>query len=165
MSYNGWTNRETWCVMLWCDYSEQAQEFVSDAILGNTCAEDIREEATNRLADIIREDINNMWDEDIGNKESTLLTDLIGDPIARINFDELTRSYVGDVELYVANWNMPGYMPDSDPAFFTNDSDAREYIAEQMEEEGLEAEAASVREGKGELGVTVGKYHYFVTKA
>lgn len=80
---------------------------------------------------------------------------------------------------FVAGWNMPGYMPDSEPASFDDADDARGYIADEMETyadmieddagyahlcEPLRAAAAAIREGSGELGVTVGGYHYWVTQ-
>lgn len=74
---------------------------------------------------------------------------------------------------YVAGWNMPGYMPDGEPASFDDADDARGYIANEMEtyadqidedEAGLlRSTAAEVRAGSGELGVTVGNYHYWIT--
>lgn len=80
---------------------------------------------------------------------------------------------------FVAGWNMSGYMPDGEPASFDSVEDARGYIADEMEVyaemiEGdigfghlvdpLLAVAAEVRAGSGELGVTVGNYHYWVTQ-
>lgn len=163
MAYNGWSNRETWCVALWRDYSEQAQECLSEAILGNTSADDIREEATNRLADSIRDDINEMWNEKLGIQAGTLIDDLIGDPVARINFEEIARHSIDDIDLWVANWNRPGYTPEMDPALFTDEQSARDYIADELEEE-YPTEAESIRTGKGELGLTIGQYHYFIVK-
>lgn len=79
---------------------------------------------------------------------------------------------------YVAGWNMPGYMPDSEPAEFDDCDDAREYIASELESmiDADDAENVTVdklifeshitdlRNFKGEFGRTIGKYHYFVTQ-
>lgn len=35
--------------------------------------------------------------------------------------------------MYVAGWNMPGYLPDTDPVHFDTFEDAREYIASELE--------------------------------
>lgn len=55
-------------------------------------------------------------------------------------YDELTdyvEKYNGDCHScspkYCAGWNMPGYMPDSEPAEFDSAQEAREYIAETLE--------------------------------
>lgn len=81
-----------------------------------------------------------------------------------------------DTPRFVAGWNMPGYMPDSEPASFDNVEDAREYVADEMANwlesqcsEGVECEDLRhalqiVREGSGEFGITVGGYHYWVTQ-
>lgn len=95
---------------------------------------------------------------------------------------------------FVAGWNMPGYMPDSEPASFDNAENARIYIADEMESEAdniesdvenpdesdlepitaewssratcaqLREAAERVRAGSGEYGLTVGAYHYWVTQ-
>ena len=49
------------------------------------------------------------------------------DVIARI--EELTESSAA----FVAGWNMPGYMPDNEPARFQTWEGAREYIVEELE--------------------------------
>lgn len=83
-----------------------------------------------------------------------------------------------DVPRIVAGWNMPGYMPDSDPAEFDNFEDARAYIAEELrnvaegEFNGLDDEqrdaiktlADQVENGKGEFADNVANYHYFVVQ-
>ena len=90
----------------------------------------------------------------------------------------------------LAGWNMPGYMPDNEPADFETFEQARGYIVEELNnvieslytgvlgdsnadpterEDALQEEAALkeaieyVQRQPGEFGLTVGKYHYFVT--
>jgi hypothetical protein len=78
---------------------------------------------------------------------------------------ELTRV------VYHAGWNMPGYMSDSEPMQFDDADDAREYIADTMEiyadsvadAAELRTLAEQVRDGEGELGVTVAGGHYWIT--
>lgn len=89
--------------------------------------------------------------------------------------------------VYTAGWNMRGYMPDSEPAQFDDIEDAREYIADMMEDyadilaerqeykaetlrdirdgmvSDLREAAEQVRQGTGELGVTVAGWHYWIT--
>jgi hypothetical protein len=110
------------------------------------------------------------------------------DVIAR--FEELTESR----KPFYAGWNMPGYMPDNEPARFQTWEDAREYIVGEMEsfadqndqQSGgnpgetsddvdarnactaeLRARAAAIRdmeEPKMGYGETIGAYHYFIDK-
>jgi hypothetical protein len=92
----------------------------------------------------------------------------------------------------LAGWNMPGYMPDNEPADFETFEGARNYIAEELENvieslytgvlgdktadeaerEAALTEEASLKEAieyvrrqSGEFGFTVGKYHYFVNQS
>lgn len=89
-------------------------------------------------------------------------------------------------ERWVAGWNMPGYMPDSEPAEFDDFDDAKEYIADeidraaehledgayQLEDEALTEKAETLREDankirnldEGDFGATLGNYHYFITQ-
>lgn len=73
---------------------------------------------------------------------------------------------------YVAGWNMPGFLPDSEPQEFSSAEDALEYIKDQIRD--LDPEiypqaeewAESIEADKnGEFGATIANYHYFVTKA
>lgn len=82
------------------------------------------------------------------------------DVIARI--DDLESR---DVPRYVAGWNMPGFMPDSEPAEFDNADDALEYIRDAIidldEEQARHAgnvDFANSLEAdeNGELGVNFG---------
>lgn len=78
---------------------------------------------------------------------------------------------------YVAGWNMPGYMPDAEPCAFDTDSEAREYVADEMarhegesgdfgNERNIEVSPVAIdacRSGAGEYGATFGDCHYWVT--
>jgi len=80
---------------------------------------------------------------------------------------------------YIAGWNMPGYMPDSEPVQFDDADEAWEYIADSMEEhaDSLEDSTADnadnvaalricaevLRVGDGEFGITIAGWHYWVT--
>lgn len=91
----------------------------------------------------------------------------------------------------VAGWNMPGYMPETEPAVFETFDQARNYIIEALdnvieglytgvlgdsnaseaerdaaldEEENLKNGIGYVMRQPGEFGLTVGQYHYFVTE-
>ena len=73
---------------------------------------------------------------------------------------------------FVAGWNMPGYLPDSEPEEFDDSEEAMEYIREEMrrdaegngwsreDAEGIDGIEA---DGAGEFGVTMYGRHYFVT--
>lgn len=87
---------------------------------------------------------------------------------------------------YVAGWNMPGYMPDSEPFAFDDADDAREQIAGSMREEASDIEeddeaseeekqtAQALREAAdaleasdaesqaAEFGATIGRFHYWI---
>ena len=85
---------------------------------------------------------------------------------------------------YVSGWNMPGYLPDSDPAEFDDADDARQSIINAMDEEAdslehtEEAENAPAieelrraslallrcnDEGAGAgYGRTIGRFHYWI---
>jgi hypothetical protein len=91
------------------------------------------------------------------------------------DYDRLEELKDSKTMRYVAGWNMPGYLPDNAPDEFEDIGDAREYIASQIEDLANETEdeseikmfdeyAEAVRKGEGELGLTVGNYHYFISE-
>jgi len=91
----------------------------------------------------------------------------------------------GERKPWVAGWNMPGYMPDSEPAGFETCDEAREYIAQEMvdasealgdgaEYDDRRAELHDTGEAlqrlaetapDSEYGETVGGHHYWISKA
>lgn len=36
--------------------------------------------------------------------------------------------------LYIAGWNIPGYLPESDPAIFDNETDAIRYLSDTVDQ-------------------------------
>ena len=81
--------------------------------------------------------------------------------------------------VYVAGWNMPGYMPDSEPAEFDDADSAMEYIKEKAKDSAMEDAdgmgwneedfQSAVNEidawksdDNGEFGRTIGRFHYFI---
>jgi hypothetical protein len=70
---------------------------------------------------------------------------------------------------FVAGWNMPGYMPDNEPASFETFEDAQAYIREEIERQAEEQETEfpdaleRLDESESEFGETVGNYHYWIT--
>lgn len=76
---------------------------------------------------------------------------------------------------YVAGWNMPGYMPDNEPAEFDNKEDAKEYIIETLKrfedeaQEGGEAEtychgAEDINLAGDTFSQQIGNYVFWVTQ-
>lgn len=71
---------------------------------------------------------------------------------------------------FVAGWNMPGYLPDSEPAEFDSAEDALEYIKDEIRNLDPviypEAETwadSCTADKNGEFGQKIANYHYFVT--
>ena len=71
---------------------------------------------------------------------------------------------------FVAGWNVPGYLPDSEPVEFDDAGDALEYIKEEIRnlDPDIYPDAESwayscVADKNGEFGQRIANYHYFVT--
>lgn len=77
---------------------------------------------------------------------------------------------------WAAGWNMPGYMPDNEPAAFADWSDAQTYILGELhrylDETDDETEQTDTRatidrlaeaNEESEFGETVGKYHFWLS--
>lgn len=108
-----------------------------------------------------------MTTRDISNMEDVLD---VRDIIAR--FEELE----GQRRPWRAGWNMPGYMPDSEPCGFETCAEACDYIAAEMrraDADGAKIAAAleeaaerwdSIADTEQDHGETVGDYHYWVAR-
>lgn len=106
---------------------------------------------------------------DISNTADTLD---VRDIIAR--FEELE----GNRKPWRAGWNMPGYMPDSEPAGFETFADARDYIVSELTTLWADAsddDAPGILASRdrwshipdheeAEQGETIGAYHYWIAQ-
>lgn len=117
-----------------------------------------------------------------------------GDIISSTDVIERIEELRAELRPFVAGWNMPGYLPDSEPARFSDSDDAAAYIAEQMRQTAqdisdgihcvsiphdseqacelfaeLETAAAALESGSaaddaGEFGATIAGLHWFITR-
>lgn len=133
-TYNGWTNYETWCCNLWLDndgmsneIAEWAKEAIENAIERDKS--DIRTSARIELEDRIKEFIDERAEKWV---RDHMFADLLNGALREIDYRDIASHYIDDIKLFSAGWNLPGYMPDSDPAIFTSFEDAKAYIVEEI---------------------------------
>ena len=89
MSYNGWTNQQTWNANLWTD-----GEFTDAAVDAcETC--DNKAEALESLETYIQETFDSMID-DSGIPQSGFLWDVLTSAICDINCREIAEAYIDD---------------------------------------------------------------------
>lgn len=158
-----WTNYETWCVNRHLDGAlhDVAREHVEAALDGW----DVREDAVRTLAKHIEAMHNEAMPDVVG-----VFADLLSSTLSVVNWQEIAGQLVNAVDLYSAGWNMPGYMPDNPPSLFVDADDALEHLRSEIERAADETndepvDPTTIRAGSdGELGVTLGAYHYFITK-
>lgn len=181
--YNGWTNYATWCVNLWLtndqDMTEWAEEIAQQGIDSDQI--DDRSDMIRMIADALESMVDEMLDAtDI--PTAGLLIDLLRASIGDVDWCEIAESMAGDIVLYSAGWNMPGFMPDASPIVTIDADTARSHIADAMREDAQTCEVddngetcnhlvnraddldTSKAEGnQAEYGCTVAGRHYFIT--
>ena len=85
MTYNGWTNYETWLVNLWLDEEDSKAELWDKVDM--TQADAVRELAT-VIEDSVIDRVDNLG------IENGMVRDLIGSALSEVNWDEIARSMV-----------------------------------------------------------------------
>ena len=89
-SYNGWTNRPTWCVNLWLDNDSPAtSEYIYE--LSNR-----KHNAPHVLADMLREQVSRWWYDTIEAHqlpEACLWADLMIGTLDRVNWYEIIDNH------------------------------------------------------------------------
>ena len=99
--YNGWTNYETWCVALWLDNEEGAQQYMRERateIYGDAEATDYgatrKQVAVRVLADDMEETHTEAADafQLVG-----VFSDLMSSALANVNWQEIAGQYIDDI--------------------------------------------------------------------
>lgn len=92
MSYNGWTNYETWNVNLWIDNDEGMYSTVRDRAREIVRSEDDKDDAATELANYIE----NLHEEIKPQVEGTF-ADLLSAALAEVNWREIAEHHVDDL--------------------------------------------------------------------
>ncbi len=87
MSYQGWTNYETWCVSLWIDSEQFAQEYWRDTAKACT--------STAALAEMLKEKIGDHDCPDLG---ACLYRDLLHASLGEVNWHEIAEHLMPEEE-------------------------------------------------------------------
>lgn len=135
-TYNGWNNYETWNASLWIregmmDAETMAHDCLAAAIEAETDMETAIDNAAGALAEQMESDCIDLYEE--ASPLPGLFADLLNSALGRISWLEIAESYVKEIPVYTTGYNMPGFMPDNEPAIFLDHSDAVSCLAENIQ--------------------------------
>ena len=134
-TYNGWSNYETWNANNWIsdgmmDAETMAHDRLAEAVEDESDMETAISNATDALAEQMEEGCNDLCEDTC--PQAGLFADLLNSALARINWREIAESYVKEIPIYATGYNMPGFMPDNEPAIFLDHADAVSCLAENL---------------------------------
>lgn len=181
-TYNGWSNYETWNANNWIndgmmDTETMARDCLAEAVDREPDMETAISNATDALAEQMENDCNDLCEETC--QQSGLFADLLNSALSKIEWREIAENYIKEIPIYATGYNMPGYMPDNEPAIFLDYAIAVEYLADKIrsagentDDENTAAEAeklaieidAIAKEGQ-DLQANFGGYVYWIRRA
>ena len=91
--YNGWTNYETWAVMLWMDNDEGSQRFFEDLARAHV-GESGKDKAAYGLSQAIKDEIM-CGAPDLG---ASMYADLLGSALDNVDWREIAESLIEGLE-------------------------------------------------------------------
>lgn len=175
--YNGYINWETWEVHNHLDsdmLTEWAINALETAFESELDAENARAIAVSAMGEVVEEFTNDNAPETEG-----MYSSLMWQALGQVDYNCIAERYVNDIPIYVAGYNMPGYMPDAEPALFLDHALAIEYLTDEIrnagentedEEKAAESEKlaneidASARDGQ-DLQANFDGYVYWLRRA
>lgn len=98
-TYEGWTNRATWCVKLWMDNEQPTQEHfqgLAKSALENAEPTEIftkEQSATYSLSETIKAEHEEMAEAWMPS-QAGVFSDLLNGALASVNWDEIARSLI-----------------------------------------------------------------------
>jgi hypothetical protein len=106
MTYNGYSNYETWAVQLWIDNSESSSAYwsrLAEEVYNHQAAEQTyfsrTEDAACILADKLRDSYNSGMERVLSdaNANGTVWTDLLNASVCAVNFGEIAKNLMESV--------------------------------------------------------------------
>ena len=91
--YNGWTNYETWLVMLWIDNGDR--DYFDD-MTRNVLDDTERDNANYPLSRMLEEHFENEAAD--GSMSAGLFSDMLNASLSRVNWAEIADSLLDDIE-------------------------------------------------------------------
>lgn len=85
-TYQGWTNRETWCVALWLNNEQGLQEGARDAC--NTDGE-----MEHEAAQTLEHYVDDLVESQLASVRDRMVADLIKCCLARVNWGEIVQTF------------------------------------------------------------------------
>jgi len=93
-SYNGWSNRETWCVNLWLSNDEITESYISERALD--CLNDAEGDKEDAAVALARE-IEAFLDENMPDV-SGVYADLLSSALADVDWEEIAAAWLSNCE-------------------------------------------------------------------
>ena len=103
MSYNGWSNYETWCVALWMDNEpgtyEERCDIMRDA-WSNTDEDDEALTRSEQARDVLAQWLKAFVEESAPSLDASLYGDLLNAALSEVNWHEIAGNWLTEVDGY-----------------------------------------------------------------